>query len=108
MRSSMNTGLLEPGPGSSVFHATPVVALHFVGRPFSSLTPDTVGPRNCGQSPPEAESASASVIVSEHRKNGRGIAHLGELGWVRVYRETRAKDTGRYPFGKTLISLPTA
>src|SRR5579871_2020542 len=38
---------------------------HWTGNPFSSLTPKPPGPRNCVQSPPDADETSTIV----HRRN---------------------------------------
>src|SRR5262245_17333410 len=49
MKSSQITGVDPLNAGSGNFHATFSVALQWVGRPVSVLTPSSVGPRQFGQ-----------------------------------------------------------
>src|SRR5947209_3517130 len=49
------TGLDSPLPGSSAFQRSPSVLLHLTGRSFSVETAEPPGPRNCVQSPAQAE-----------------------------------------------------
>ena len=61
-RSPQTIGDACPSPGTSAFHATFFVALHWVGRLVSLEIPCPVGPRNCGQF-----SARAAVAVRRSR-----------------------------------------
>jgi len=49
MRPPQTIGEDQPRPGTGVFHATWSVVLQVSGNPDFVLTPEAVGPRNCGQ-----------------------------------------------------------
>ncbi len=51
----------------------PAFALHSLGRPFSSDTPDASGPRQCGQS------SAWSVTVSAPATSTADKTRLGEF-----------------------------
>jgi len=51
-RSPQTIGEDHARPGIFVFHTTFSVALHRSGKPAPSLTPEALGPRNCGQFSP--------------------------------------------------------
>src|SRR5262249_45268229 len=69
-RSPSVMGHDAPGPGSSAFQTMFSVDDHLTGSPFSSLTPNPPGPRNCVQSPakPAAESTAMKEPASATRR----------------------------------------
>jgi hypothetical protein len=62
--SPHTTGVEFPRSGSSTFHFTFSVVLHFVGRSVSSVTPSLVGPRHEGQLPASVDGGVQIPISS--------------------------------------------
>src|SRR5262245_47672888 len=73
------TGLECPCPGSGAFQRMFLSLLHSIGSPVCPETPEPLGPRNCGQSPPLAEDARSRPSTRAINPRSNGVVVIAEV-----------------------------